>query len=100
MQKILAKELGIGNICLSIRFLRILTAHEFDMGNVGYNNHWYHESIYNLPLDELYFVSKRDLLVVREMIKRETNKLRGAYMLGQGGLKKEFKLIKYHHYLY
>jgi len=38
MQKILAKELGKGNICLSIKFWRILTTHEFDMGNIGLNN--------------------------------------------------------------
>jgi len=35
MQKYLQKELGIDNIRLSIKFLRIFTAHDFDMGNVG-----------------------------------------------------------------
>ncbi len=35
MQKILGKELGRDNIDLSIRLLRILTTHEFDMGNPG-----------------------------------------------------------------
>ena len=32
MQKILAKEFGRGNICLSIKFWGILTTHEFDNG--------------------------------------------------------------------
>lgn len=36
-KKLLAKELGNGNIRLSIRLWRILTAHDFDMGNIGYN---------------------------------------------------------------
>ena len=31
----LSKELGIGNIDLSIRLCGILSAHEFDMGNTG-----------------------------------------------------------------
>ena len=35
MHKILGKECGIVNIRLSIIFLRIFTAHEFDMGKVG-----------------------------------------------------------------
>ncbi len=35
MQKILAKELGRGNIRLSIRLWGILTTHEFDMGNIS-----------------------------------------------------------------
>ena len=35
MQKILAKELGRGNIRLSTRLWGILTTHEFDMGNPG-----------------------------------------------------------------
>ena len=35
MQKILAKELGRGNIDLSIRLWGILTTHKFDMGNIG-----------------------------------------------------------------
>ena len=34
-KKPLAKELGRGNIGLSIRLWRILTAQDFDMGNVG-----------------------------------------------------------------
>jgi hypothetical protein len=34
MKKLLAKELLSGNIRLSIRLWGILTAHEFDMGNV------------------------------------------------------------------
>jgi len=35
MQKILAKELGRGNIRLSTRLWGILTTHKFDMGNIG-----------------------------------------------------------------
>ena len=35
MNKILAKEHLSGNIRLSIRLWRILTAHDFDMGNPG-----------------------------------------------------------------
>jgi len=37
MQKILAKELGRGNIRLSTRLWGILTTHKFDMGNIGIN---------------------------------------------------------------
>ena len=37
MQKILAKELGRGNIRLSTRLWGILTTHKFDMGNPGRN---------------------------------------------------------------
>jgi len=37
MQKILAKELEKGNIRLSTRLWGILTTHEVDMGNVGFN---------------------------------------------------------------
>ena len=37
MKKILAKELGRGNIRLSIRLWGILTAHDFDMGNFGFD---------------------------------------------------------------
>ena len=36
MQKILVKGLGMGNINLSISFLRILTTHNFNMGNIRY----------------------------------------------------------------
>ena len=36
MQKILAKELGMGNIKLSIRLWENLTTREFDIGNVEY----------------------------------------------------------------
>ena len=43
MQKYLQEELGRGNIRLSIRFLRILTAHEFDMGNSEYNRFLSHK---------------------------------------------------------
>jgi hypothetical protein len=35
MRKILVKGLGMDNINLSISLLRILTAHNFDMGNIG-----------------------------------------------------------------
>ncbi len=35
MKKILAKELGKVNIRLSTRLWRILTTHEFDMGNIS-----------------------------------------------------------------
>ena len=35
MQKILVKELGIGNTDLSISLWGILTTHKFDMGNIG-----------------------------------------------------------------
>ena len=35
MQKILAKELGTGNIDLQIRLWEFLTTHEFDMGNIS-----------------------------------------------------------------
>ena len=35
MKKILAKEFLESNIHLSISLWRILTAHDFDMGNVG-----------------------------------------------------------------
>ena len=38
MLKILVKELGMGNIDLSIRLCGILSFFKFDMGNVGYNS--------------------------------------------------------------
>ena len=59
-----------------------------------YNNHRYHESLDNLTPADVYFGRKRELLSAREMIKRETMKLRRAYNLGKGGLKKQLQLIK------
>ena len=38
MRKILLKGLGMGDIDLSISLLRILTTHNFDMGNPGLQN--------------------------------------------------------------
>ncbi len=51
MQKSLQKELGRSNIRVSIRFLRILAAHEFDMGNAGL----IHYVVYRNNLYSLYF---------------------------------------------
>jgi len=59
-----------------------------------YNNHRYHESLDNLTPADVYFGRKRERLSVREMIKRETMKLRRAYNLGKGGLKKQLLLTK------
>ncbi len=35
MQKLLANDFGSSNIRLTIRLWRILTAHDFDMWNIG-----------------------------------------------------------------
>ena len=59
-----------------------------------YNNHRYHESLNNLTPADVYFGRKREKLNMREMIKRETMKLRRAYNLGKGGLKKQLELIQ------
>ena len=59
-----------------------------------YNNHRYHESLDNLTPADVYFGWKRERLTVRGMIKRETMKLRRAYNLGKGGLKKQLQLTK------
>ena len=59
-----------------------------------YNNHRYHESLDNLTPADVYFGRKRERLSVREMIRRETMKLRRAYNLGKGGAKKQLHLSK------
>jgi len=53
-----------------------------------YNNHRYHESLDNLTPADVYSCRRRERLTVRDIIKRETMKLRRAYNLGKGGLKK------------
>ncbi len=59
-----------------------------------YNNHRYHESLENLTPADVYFGRNRERLTVREMIKRETMKLRRVYNLGKGESKKQLHLIK------
>lgn len=59
-----------------------------------YNNHRYHESLDNLTPADVYFGLKHERLSVREMIKRETLKMRRAYNLGKGGLKKQLLFLK------
>ena len=54
-----------------------------------YNNHRYHESLDNLTPADVYCGRRRERLNVRDIIKRETMKLRRAYNLGKGGLKKK-----------
>jgi putative transposase len=53
-----------------------------------YNNHRYHESLDNLTPADVYSGRRRERLNVRDIIKRETMKLRRAYNLGKGGIKK------------
>ncbi|MFC1551317.1 hypothetical protein ACFL6P_02005 [Candidatus Latescibacterota bacterium] len=59
-----------------------------------YNNHCYHEARDNLTPADVYFGNKREQLSVRNMIKKETMKLRRVYNLGKGGLKKQLQLLK------
>ena len=59
-----------------------------------YNNQRYHESLDNLTPADVYFGRKRERLTVREMIKRETMKLRRAYNWGKGKLKKQLQITK------
>ena len=54
-----------------------------------YNNHRYHESLDNLTPADVYYGRRRERLNVRGIIKRETMKLRRAYNLGKGGLRKQ-----------
>ena len=53
-----------------------------------YNNHRYHESLDNLMPADVYSGRRRERLNVRNIIKRETTKLRRAYNQGKGGVKK------------
>ena len=48
-----------------------------------YNNHRYHKSLDNLTPTEVYFGRKRERLTIREMIKRETMKLRRCITSGK-----------------
>jgi transposase InsO family protein len=59
-----------------------------------YNNRRYHESLDNLTPADVYFGKKRERLSVRNMIKHETLKMRRAYNLGKGGLKKQLQFLK------
>ena len=59
-----------------------------------YNNHRYHESLDNLTPADIYFGRRRERLNVRDIIKRETLKLRRAYNLRKGGLKKQLLFRK------
>ena len=59
-----------------------------------YNNLRYHESLDNLTPVNVYFGRKRERLNVQEIIKRETMKLRRAYNLGKGGIKKHLLFVK------
>ena len=59
-----------------------------------YNNQRYHESLNNLTLADFYSGRKRECLSVRKIIKQNTMKLRRAYNLGKGGLKKQLLLVK------
>jgi len=59
-----------------------------------YNNHRYHESLDNLTPADVYFGKKWERLSLRNMIKHETLKMRRAYNIGKGGLKKHLLLAK------
>lgn len=59
-----------------------------------YNNQRYHEALDNLIPADVYFGRKRERLTVREMIKCETMKLRRAYNLGKGSLRKHLLFVK------
>jgi transposase InsO family protein len=59
-----------------------------------YNNHRYHEALDNLTPADVYFGQNLEKLTLRDKIKRETMKLRRAYNLGKGGLKKQLHLSK------
>lgn len=59
-----------------------------------YNNQRYHEALDNLTPADVFFGNNREKLTMRDMIKRETMKLRRVYNLGKGGLKKQLQLLK------
>ncbi len=59
-----------------------------------YNNQRYHESIDNLTPVDVYSGRERECLSVRKIIKQKTMKIRKAFNLGKGGLKKHLQLIK------
>ena len=59
-----------------------------------YNNHRYHESLDNLTPADVYFGKKKERLSLRAMIKHETLKMRRLYNLGNGGLKKQLRILK------
>ena len=54
----------------------------------------YHESLDNLTPADVYFGRKQERRSVREMIKRETLRMRRVYNLGKGGLKKQLQFLK------
>jgi len=58
------------------------------------NNRQYHESLDNLTPADIYFGRKQDRLSVREMIKRETLRMKRAYNLGKKDFKKHLQLVK------
>ena len=59
-----------------------------------YNNQRYHESLDNLTPADVYSGRKRECLSVRKIIKQKTMKMRRAFNLGKGGLKKHLLLVK------
>ncbi len=59
-----------------------------------YNNRRYHESLDNLTPADVYFGKRRERLSMRNMIKHETLRMRRAYNLGKGGLKKQLQLVR------
>ena len=59
-----------------------------------YNNQRYHESLDNLTPADVYSGRKKECLSVRNIIKKNTMKLRRAYNLGKGGMKKKLQLLK------
>jgi len=59
-----------------------------------YNNHRYHESLDNLTPADVYSGRRWERLSLRDVIKRETMKLRRNYNRGKGGPKKQLHLMK------
>ena len=52
------------------------------------------EELDNMTPADVYFCKKKERLSVREMIKRKTLKMRRAYNMGKGNLKKQLQLTK------
>ena len=67
---------------------------EIDQFVEYYNNRRYHESLDNLTPADVYFGKRRERLSMRNMIKHETLRMRRAYNLGKGGLKKQLQLVR------
>ena len=62
-----------------------------------YNNHRYHESLDNLTPADVYNGHRKQCLLLRGMIERETLRARRTFNLGKGRTKKQLLLFNTTH---